>query len=340
MESVKSYTLKNGGIEMLVTNFGGRVMKLMVADRNGVIDDVVLGYNTIEEYLDNQGERYLGAACGRYANRIAKGHFTIDGVEYTLPINNNGQSLHGGNKGIDSTPWEVVSVSDTRIEFKLVSPDGEEGYPGELTMNMTYELTSEGEFVIDYKATTTKKTHINLTHHSYFNLRGEGRGTIGEHVVQIMAEGFVPVNEVNIPYGEVVAVEGTPFDFRTPRSIDRDQMVEYKYLNTESGYDHSWAIDGEVGECRLAAVIIEPESGRRMSVYTDQPGMQLYNGHYFDGKTISKDGKGSYVSRGGLALETQNFPDAPNQPNFPSSLLSPDEEYTHRCIYKFDTVRD
>ncbi len=336
MENIKSYTLKNGGVEMLVTNFGGRVMKLMVADRNGKIADVALGYNTIEEYLDNKGERYLGAVCGRYANRIAKGHFTIDGVEYTLPINNNGQSLHGGIKGIDSTPWEVLSVNDTKIEFRLTSPDGEEGYPGELTMDMSYELTEAGEFVIKYRATTTKKTHLNLTHHSYFNLRGEGNGSIGEHVMQIMADGFVPVNEVSIPYGEVVAVEGTPFDFRTPKSVDQDQAADYKYLNAETGYDHCWAVNGEAGVCRLAAIVYEPESGRRMSIYTDQPGIQFYNGHFFDGNTVSKDGSSTYISRGGLAMETQNFPDAPNQAAFPSSLLAPGEVYEHTCIYKFD----
>ncbi|MFR9621027.1 MAG: aldose epimerase family protein [Rikenellaceae bacterium] len=335
MSKIKSYTLKNGGIEMLVTNFGGRVMKLLVADRNGVVGDVALGYNTTDEYLNNKGERYLGAACGRYANRIAKGHFTIDGVEYTLPINNNGQSLHGG-EGIDSIAWDVVSVSDTRIEFRLISPDGYEGYPGELTIDMSYELTDEGEFVIDYKAVTTKKTYINLTHHSYFNLAGEGRGVASNHVLQIMADGFVPVNEVSIPYGHVEAVEGTPFDFRQPKVVDRDQAAEYKYLNAATGYDHCWVVNGEVGECRLAAVVSDPQSGRRMSVYTDQPGVQFYNGHFFDGKTTSKDGAGCYLSRGGFALETQNFPDAPNNPNFPSALLTPEQVYTHRCIYKFD----
>ncbi len=338
MESVKTYNLKCGGIEMLVTNFGGRVMKLLVADRNGVMGDVALGYNTTAEYLNNNGERYLGAACGRYANRIAKGHFTIDGVEYTLPINNNGQSLHGGIKGIDSTPWEVVSVSDTKIEFRLVSPDGDEGYPGELTMDMSYELTEAGEFVIKYAATTTKKTHINLTHHSYFNLRGEGQGDICGHVMQIMADGFVPVDEVSIPYGEIVDVTDTPFDFRVAKSVGQDIAADYKYLNAEVGYDHCWVVNGEAGELRTAAIVYDPNSGRRMEVLTDQPGIQFYCGHFFDGKSVSKDGQGAYISKGGLALETQNYPDAPNNSNFPSSLLSPGEVYKHTCIYKFDTI--
>ncbi len=338
MESISTYTLKNGGIEMLVTNFGGRVMKLLVADRNGVMGDVALGYNTIEEYLNNKGERYLGAACGRYANRIAKGHFTIDGVEYTLPINNNGQSLHGGNKGIDSTPWEVLSASETKIEFRLVSPDGEEGYPGELTMDMSYELTEAGEFVIKYAATTTKKTHINLTHHSYFNLRGEGQGTVGEHVMQIMADRFVPVNEVSVPYGALVDVTGTPFDFREAKAVDRDIAADYEYLNPEIGYDHCWVVNGAEGELRTAVVVYDPESGRRMEVLTDQPGVQFYGGHFFDGETVAKDGVGRSVSRGGLALETQNFPDAPNQAGFPSSLLVPGETYRHTCVYRFDVV--
>ncbi len=339
MESIKVYTLRCGKIEMVVTNFGCRVMKLFVPDRNGVMGDVVLGYNTIEEYLDNRGERYLGAVCGRYANRIAKGHFTIDGVEYSLPINNNGQSLHGGIKGIDSTPWSVVGVSESKIEFRLISPDGEEGYPGELTIDMSYELTEANEFVIKYSATTTKKTHVNLTHHSYFNLRGDGQGTVGDHLIQIFADGFVPVDECCIPYGEVVDVAGTPFDFREPKSVDSDIAANYKYLNPNVGYDHCWAINGEVGVLRRAAVVSDQVSGRSMEVLTDQAGMQFYGSHFFDGSTISKDGRGRYISRGAMALETQNYPDAPNQPLFPSSLLTPEEVYTHTCIYKFDTVR-
>ncbi len=323
---------------MEVSTFGARVMKLFVGDRDGRMEDIVLGYNTNEEYLDNKGERFLGAVCGRFANRIAEGKFTIDGVEYNVPINNNGQSLHGGLKGIDSVVWDVVKATDERIDFRYVSADGEEGYPGELTIDMSYELTEEGEFIIEYTATTTKATPINLTHHSFFNLRGEGNGDVNMHILQINADSFIPINEVSIPTGEIASVEGNPFDFRTPKAIGTDLAVDDVQLKMGAGYDHCWVLNGKEGAMKLAAVVVEPESGRRMEVYTDQPGIQFYGGNFFDGKTVAKDGKLTYDYRGSLALETQMFPDSPNQAAFPSTILEPGEEYTHRCIYKFDTV--
>ncbi|MFR9650832.1 MAG: aldose epimerase family protein [Rikenellaceae bacterium] len=338
MADIKIYTLKGGNVEMVVTNFGARVMKLFVADRDGKMADIVLGYNTIEEYLDNKGERFLGAVCGRFANRIAKGQFTIDGVEYNVPINNNGQSLHGGLKGIDSVVWDVVNATDSRIDFRYVAADGEEGYPGELTIDMSYELTDNNEYVIEYKATTTKKTHVNLTHHSFFNLRGEGNGTVNEHTMMINAEQFIPIDNVSIPTGDIDDVEGTPFDFRVAKVIGQDLGVKFTQLDMGAGYDHCWVLVGDQGEMKLAAVTADPESGRRMSVYTDQKGIQFYGGNFFDGKTVSKDGKGAYDYRGALALETQLFPDTPNQPHFPSTILDEGEVYTHTCIYKFDTI--
>ncbi len=338
MAEIKTYSLYGGGVEMTVTNFGGRVMELFTEDRNGEMADIVLGYATTDEYLDNKGERFLGACCGRFANRIAEGKFTIDGVEYNVPINNNGQSLHGGVKGLDSVVWDVVQANDERIDFRYVSPDGEEGYPGELTIDMSYELTEDAEFVIEYRATTTKTTHVNITHHSFFNLRGEGNGDVNGHILQINADGFIPINEVSIPTGEVAEVAGTAFDFTIAKAIGTDLAAEDEQLKMGAGYDHCWVLRGKQGAMKLAAVVVEPESGRRMEVYTDQLGIQFYGGNFFDGKTVAKCGDKTYDYRGSLALETQLFPDTPNQPQFPSTLLEPGEEYTHRCIYKFDTI--
>ncbi len=338
MSKIETYEIFAGAIEMEVTNFGARVMKLFVEDRDGRMEDVVLGYNTVEEYLDNKGERFLGACCGRFANRIANGKFTIDGIEYNVPINNNGQSLHGGLKGIDSVVWDVVKHTDQRIDFRYVSADGEEGYPGELTIDMSYEVTEEGEFIIEYKATTTKATHINLTHHSFFNLRGEGNGDVNSHVIQINGDKFIPIDNVSIPTGEIADVAGTAFDFRTAKAIGADLDKDDEQLKMGAGYDHCWVLNGREGAMRLAATVYDPESGRRMEVYTDQMGMQFYGGNFFDGKTVAKDGERTYDYRGSFALETQLFPDSPNQPHFPSTLLEPGDEYTHRCIYKFDTV--
>ncbi|MFI3301944.1 MAG: aldose epimerase family protein [Rikenellaceae bacterium] len=338
MADILIHTLSAGDVEMVVTNYGGRVMKIFTPDRNGSKADIALGYNTIEEYLDNKGERYLGAMCGRYANRIAKGKFTIDGTEYTLPINNNGQSLHGGVNGMDSVVWDVVEATPSCILFRYVSPDGEEGYPGTLSVDMSYELTPDNEFVIKYSATTDKDTVVNLTHHSYFNLRGEGDGDILGHELQINSELFIPIDEVSIPTGEILKVESTPFDFRAPKTIGQDIEVENLQLRMGAGYDHCWVLNNG-GEVALAATVVEPISGRRMDVYTDQVGIQFYAGNWFDGKSVSKSGTGHYVRRGGLALETQLFPDAPNQPQFASSRLNVGDKYTHICVYKFSVEK-
>ncbi len=334
MAEISIHTLSAGDVKMVVTNFGGRVIKIFTPDRDGNISDIALGYNTMEEYLDNKGERFLGAMCGRYANRIAKGKFKLDGVEYSLPINNNGQSLHGGIKGMDSVVWDVVDVTPSAIIFRYVSPDGEEGYPGELSVDMSYELTPDNEFIIKYSATTTKSTVVNLTHHSYFNLSGEGEGDVLDHLLQINSELFIPIDEVSIPTGEILKVEGTPFDFRAPKLIGERIEADDEQIRMGAGYDHCWVLNNG-GEVSLAATVVEPRSGRRMDVYTDQVGIQFYSGNWFDGGSISKSGKGRYVRRGALALETQLFPDAPNQPQFPSSRLNVGEEYRHTCIYKF-----
>ncbi len=333
MAEIKTYELKGGNISMLVTNFGARVMKLYTPDREGNLADIVLGYNTVEEYLDNKGERFLGAVCGRFANRIALGKFTIDGTEYQLPINNNGQTLHGGLKGLDSVVWNVVESSDSHIKFHYTSADGEEGFPGTMEIDMLYKLTDDNEFVIEYSATTDKKCPINLTHHSFFNLRGEGNGSINDHVMQINASKFIPIDEVSIPTGEIADVEPTAFDFREPTVIGARLESGDEQLKMGAGYDHCFVIDDH--GMRLAAKVAEPEFGRAMEVYTDQVGMQFYGGNFFDGKTTAKSGTGTYDYRGAFALETQNFPDAPNQASFPDSILKPGEIHTHKCTYKF-----
>ncbi len=333
MKNITTHTLKCGQIEMVVTSFGARVMKLFVPDKNGVKADVVLGYNTVEQYLDNQGERFLGAVCGRYANRIAKGEFSIDGVSYHLPINNNGQTLHGGLKGLDSVVWDVVEASESEILFRYISPDMEEGFPGELTIDMRYALTDDNEFKITYSAHSTHATPVNLTHHSFFNLKGEGCGSINDHIISINAERYIPIDEFSIPLGEMAKVEGTPFDLRLPIRIGNGLKCTDKQLEMGSGYDHCFVVDGS--GVRLAARVVELESGRTMEVYTDQKGIQFYGGNFFDGATTSKSGDSSYDHRGSFALETQDYPDAPNQEAFGFKMLEVGEEYTHTCIYKF-----
>lgn len=331
------YTLNNkNGVKISVTNFGARVIELFVPDRNGNYDDIVLGYDHIDKYLNNTGERFLGAVCGRYANRIANGTFEIEGKVYHLPINNNGQTLHGGIKGLDSVVWDIVSSSNSKILFRYVSPDMEEGFPGTLTITMTYELNDEDEFRITYNAATNQATHINLTHHSFFNFHGEGKGRINDHILQINADQFISVDEVSIPLGVYESVQNTPMDFLRPNAIGSRLTEPYPQLKLAGGYDHNWILSETKRETiELAATVYEPISGRYMEVWTDQPGIQFYGGNFFDGKTVSKDGRGVYSHQGAFALETQHFPDTPNQKNFPSTLLYPNEEYKHICVYKF-----
>ncbi len=334
-EQIELYTLSKGGIVMQVTNFGGRVVSLWVPDKNGNYEDVVLGHPSIDEYIEPKGERFLGPVVGRYANRIANGQFEIDGTNYQLPINNNGQTLHGGIHGLDMVVWSVVQANDSTIVLSYSSADGEEGFPGKLDIEMTYKLTADSEFSISYKAVTDKPTIVNLSHHGLFNLKGEGNGTILDHVLNIKGDYITPVDSVLIPTGEYEAVEGTPFDFRIPTAIgDRINQID-KQLRNGSGYDHNWVIhrDGKKGVMRVAS-IVEPESGRVMEVYSDQPGLQFYSGNFFDGQVKGKHGK-PLNHREAFALETQHFPDSPNHYNFPSTRLNPDEVYSHICIYKF-----
>ncbi|MBE6240245.1 MAG: galactose mutarotase [Bacteroidales bacterium] len=336
-KSTSLYTLRAGDLVMQVTDFGGRVVSLWVPDKNGDYEDIVLGYNNIDSYVHNKGERFLGAVVGPYANRIADGTYTIGEETYEFPKNNNGQTLHGGNNGLDMVVWDVENVNDSTLVLSYLHADGQEGMPGNLKIRMTYALTSANEFKIDYEAVTDKATHVNISHHSFFNLKGEGNGTINDHILYINGSKTTPVNEVLIPSGEIADVTDTPFDFREPKTVGQDLEVEDEQLKNGGGYDHNWVLDRKTpDQMELAASVYEPASGRFMEVYTDQPALQFYGGNFFDGTTEGKYGR-ALKYRESIALETQKYPDTPNHDNFPSTLLNPGETYTHSCIYRFST---
>lgn len=336
-KQVALYTLQEAGITMQVTNFGARVVSLWTPDKAGNQEDIVLGYNNLDNYVNNPGERFLGAVVGPYANRIAKGTYTIGDKTYNFPQNNNGQTLHGGLKGLDMVVWDVDTVTTNSIVLSYLHPDGQDGMPGNLKIQMTYTLTPENEFRVDYIAQTDKATHVNISHHSFFNLKGEGNGTINDHVLYINASKTTPVDSVLIPTGEIVSVEGTPFDFREPKTIGQDLEVEHDQLKNGAGYDHNWVLDRTTeSELEMAASVWEPVSGRYMEVWTDQPALQFYGGNFFDGKTTGKYGR-ALNYRESIALETQKYPDTPNHTHFPSTLLNPGENYTHVCVYRFST---
>ena len=334
-KEVSLYTLKNADLTMQVTNFGARVVTLWAPDRDGNYEDIVLGYNNIDNYINNHGERFLGAVVGPYANRIAGGTYTIGDQTYTFPQNNNGQTLHGGLLGLDMVVWDVKDVNDSSIVLAYLHADGQDGHPGNLDIEMTYTLTSSNEFKVDYVASTDKATHVNMSHHSFFNLKGEGNGTINDHVLMINASKTTPVDALLIPSGEIADVTGTPFDFREPKEIGRDLGIENEQLTNGAGYDHNWVLDRAADSgLELAASVYEPASGRYMEVWTDQPAIQFYGGNFFDGTTTGKYGK-ALNYRESIALETQKYPDTPNHSNFPSTLLNPGETYTHVCVYRF-----
>ena len=336
-KSVDLYYLKNkNNIELTVTNFGARIVELFVPDRDGKFVDIVLGHDHINKYVSyGRTERFLGSTIGRYGNRIAKGKFTLDDIEYTLPINNRPNSLHGGTKGFDMLVWDAHQIDLQTIEFYLISPDGDQGYPGTLTVAMTYQLTDDNELVIVHKATTDKKTVVNLTHHSFFNLHGAGHETINDHVLTINASNYTPVDATLIPEGPVATVEGTPMDFRIPTVIGKRVDQDFEQLRYGRGYDHNWVIDRKTeNELEQAAVVYEPVSGRVMEVWTTEPGIQFYGGNFFDGSWAGKEDK-IYHFRASLALETQHYPDSPNRSDFPSTVLEPGQPYYHTCVYKF-----
>ena len=336
-KQVGLYTLTNGTITMQVTNFGGRVVSLWTPNRDGNMEDIVLGYDKLDRYVNNTGERFLGAPVGRVANRINKGEFELDGVKYNVPQNSNGHALHGGNKGIDMVVWDGEYVADNAITLVLHSKDGEDGFPGNLDITMTYTLTPENEFEVTYHAKTDKKTVVNLSHHSFFNLKGEGNGTIEDHILTIKADKITPTDAGLIPTGELLAVDGTPFDFREPHAIGERIGADDVQLKNGGGYDMNWVLSREDnGQVETVATLYEPQSGRAMDVATDQVAIQFYSGNFFDGKYAGKYGR-PINYRESVALETQKHPDAINHPEFPSIVLNPDEVYTHVCVYKFYT---
>lgn len=329
---VKEYTLTNAaGMQVSVINYGGIVTKIITPDKNGVMGDVVTGFESLEGYLQ-KGVPYFGALIGRYGNRIAHGKFTLDGKEYQLAGNNNGNSLHGGNKGYDKVYWTIEKLpGDSSLKCSYLSKDGEEGYPGNLGIVVTYTLTAANELKIEYTATTDKATPINLTSHSYFNLSAGRDSTILAHDLTLNAKAYTPVDEQLIPTGEIKEVAGTPMDFTIAKRIGRD------IDQVKGGYDHNWVLNKNSNDLTLAAVLSDSASGRQMEVWTTEPGIQFYSGNFLDGTLTNTKGGVKYVLHGALCLETQHFPDSPNQPSFPSTILKPGDTYHHTCIYKFST---
>jgi len=333
---VDIYTLRNAdGCEARICNYGGIVTSLKVSDKNGKLGDVVLGYDNLDGYL--KSSPYFGCLVGRYGNRIANGKFKLDGRIYTLATNNGPNSLHGGIKGFDKVVWSGMPVASSlgpALELKYLSKDGEEGYPGNLSVTAVYTLTEDNALRLDYTATTDKDTVVNLTHHSYFNLRGHG-DNLG-HIVQINADKFTPVDSTLIPTGELRPVDGTPFDFRKPTAIGARVNANDEQIKFGGGYDHNWVINKKPGELSQQAVVYEPESGRVLEVWSTEPGLQFYGGNFLDG-TITGKGGWVYQYRNAFCMEPQHFPDSPNHPNFPSTELKPGQVYKNTIIYKFGT---
>jgi aldose 1-epimerase len=341
-EAVSVYTLKNAhGIELQVLDYGGIILSLTVPDRSGRSADVVLGLDSLADYV--RASPYFGAIIGRYGNRIARGRFTLDGRTYTLARNNGPNHLHGGVRGFDKVVWDVSPFKRhdrSGLVLHYTSPDGEEGYPGTLRVTVTYTLTEANELIFDYHATTDRPTPINLTQHSYFNLAGDGpgRGDVLGHVLMINADRFTPVDSTLIPTGELRRVAATPFDFRTPTAIGARIDQDDEQLRHGRGYDHNFVLNQDGGDRRadlpLAARVYEPTSGRVLEIYTTEPGLQFYSGNYLDGTLHGKHGV-VYRHHAGFALETQHFPDSPNHPQFPSTILVPGADYRSRTLLRF-----
>jgi aldose 1-epimerase len=333
-QEVKLYTLKNKqGITAQITNFGGRVVSLWLPDKTGHFDDVVLGFNHIDAYQTSK-EKYFGALIGRYGNRISKGRFVLEDSTYFLVKNNGQNHLHGGNKGFESVVWKVDSFTDNTLVLSYFSTHMEEGYPGNLTVRVEYQLTDENELRIQYFAQSDQTTIINLTHHSFFNLKGAGNGNINNHLMQINADYFTSIDDQLIPTGGIQKVVNTPFDFLLPTQIGSRIDVVDEQLNYGQGYDHNYVLNPSDSIVTFAARVVEPLSKRTLEVYTNEPGIQFYGGNFLDGTVRGKNDK-SYEYRGAFCLETQHFPDSPNKTHFPTTSLRAGESYYSICIYKF-----
>lgn len=335
-ESVDKYTLKNQkGMAVEVITYGGIITSLKAPNKNGLYEDVVLGYDSLEQYTTKNP--YFGAIIGRYGNRIAKGKFSLDGKEYQLATNDGPNHLHGGAKGFDKVVWTAVAIkgdSTSSLKLTYLSKDLEEGYPGNLTAVVTYTLTNDNVLEVLYEATTDKKTIVNLTQHSYFNLSANFSKTILDHEIVINADTFIPVDATLIPTGKLADVTNTPFDFRAAKTIGNDIEAKDDQLKKGLGYDHCWVLNNQNDGFKLAASAYHPESGRLLEIYSDEPGIQFYTGNFLDGTLASKTG-GTYAHRTGFCLETQHYPDAPNQKDFPSTVLNPGEKYASKTSFKF-----
>lgn len=332
---VNIYTLTSrAGVTCELSDYGGYLISLTVPDRNGRPGDIVLGYETLQEYFDDS--QYLGSLIGRFGNRIAGGRFRLGDKEYALAVNNGENHLHGGERGFHKVLWDAQpfkNAGEAGVRMTYTSADGEEGYPGKLDVTAVFTLNSAGDLTIDYTAVTDAPTPVNLTHHGYFNLTCAGRDILG-HELQINADTFLPVDEGLIPLGAPRPVEGTPFDFREPKAIGRDIGRENRQLTFGQGYDHNWILNGTAGALDRACTLYDPESGRCMEVLTTEPGLQFYSGNFLDGSTTGKDGI-VYRHRYAVALEPQHFPDSPNRPDFPSVILEPGDTYRHTSVYRF-----
>jgi aldose 1-epimerase len=337
--NVDVITLKNAhGIEVRIITYGGIITSIRTPDRHGRFDDIVLGFDDLDDYV--QRSPYFGAIIGRYGNRIARGRFTLDGKTYTLATNDGPNSLHGGLKGFDKAVWHAEPFDkggDSGVVLTHVSADGDEGYPGRLTVRVTYTLTAKDELAIEYDATTTAATPVNLTNHSYFNLTGAARDVL-DHVLTLDADRFTPIDATLIPTGELASVAGTPFDFRTPTAIGARIGQQNQQLVDGKGYDHNWVLNGSGSALHHAAHVLEPTTGRTLDVATTEPGIQFYSGNFLDG-TLKGAGGHVYGRRYGFCLETQHFPDSPNHANFPSTILRPGETYRSKTVLTFGVAK-
>ena len=331
---VEIFTLTNAsGVEVRAITYGAIITSLRVPDRSGQLADVVLGFDALEGYL--KGHPYFGCIVGRYGNRIAKGQFTLDGKTYKLAVNNPPNHLHGGNVGFDKFVWTAEAVKgQNAVAFSRTSPDGEEGYPGTLKVRVTYTLTDKNELLVDYQATADKATPVNLTQHTYFNLAGAGSGDILGHVMTLDADRYTPVDETLIPTGELAPVSDTPFDFRKGAPIGARIDADHPQIKNGKGYDHNFVLNRKGSGLQRAARVLEPKSGRTLEVRTTEPGVQFYTGNFLDGTIKGKAGR-VYNHRNGFCLETQHFPDSPNKPAFPSTILKPGQEYKTRTVFTF-----
>lgn len=332
-KEVELYTLTNDkGASVKFISYGGIITEINVPGRWGRLGNVVLGFKTLGDYETKNP--YFGCITGRYANRIAKGKFSLDGKDYQLELNNNPNTLHGGKVGFDKRVWTVKPLEGAAAELSYLSPDGEEGYPGNLQIKVTYEWTNDAELKISYEATTDKPTVVNLTSHSYFNLAGDGSGSIENHLLSINAAGFTPIDGTGIPTGEIREVKGTPFDFRRAVPVGARIRGNDEQLVNGRGYDHNYVIDKKEGEVALHTSLYDPSSGRTLEIWSDQPGLQLYTGNFLDGTTFGTASR-QYRQGDGIALETQHFPDSPNQEKFPSTRLDPGQTYKTVTTHRF-----